>query len=437
MWIQTSKTGEMLSLVTYAYNTGVRSSTGFSPYELLFGYPPRVPLDNLLIPPSRDLVSTPEMVQKLAERLRKVRKIAQKFSDKRTMKSKERYDAKSRLLVFRDGDLVLRRIERSESGLSKKLSPFWDGPHRVVYAPIQASTVILRLFDDTDGKYDKVSVHHLKPYVERINTATVLCGNPLCLTAFQPSSSNSALTGSLEQLSITTSTVADSPNIPPTTESIVPVNMENLVAAVLSVLSKKSNYANRKGPGRGRRPKRTRALALTGAPTPDEPTAHPPTTNDLPMDTIPSAQATDPPLNSQVQSSVIPPARHVAPSTHYVPLPMASRNFFPSPPPMNYIPPPVYRKYPPRICYRCRRPGHIATDCTATFPSTSQKNARLWQNHQKIPKGKNRCNPKDLAPHTKDDDDNLGDDSYKYANTRQHSVTHIPRLTQRITEKYC
>ncbi len=91
--------------------------------------------------------------------------IAQKFSDKKSLKSKERYDAKSRMLAFREGDFVLRRIERSEAGLSKKLSPFWDGPHRVVYAPIHASTVIVRLFDDADGKYDKISVNRLKPYV--------------------------------------------------------------------------------------------------------------------------------------------------------------------------------------------------------------------------------------------------------------------------------
>ncbi|MCP3666838.1 MAG: DDE-type integrase/transposase/recombinase, partial [Gammaproteobacteria bacterium] len=51
---------EMLSLVTYSYNTGVRSSTSFSSYELLFGFPPHVPLDNLLIPPSHvHPISTP------------------------------------------------------------------------------------------------------------------------------------------------------------------------------------------------------------------------------------------------------------------------------------------------------------------------------------------------------------------------------------------
>ncbi len=164
---------EILSLVTYSYNTGIRSSTGFCPFEILFGHKPRLPIDLLLVPPSAELSSAPELEQKLANRIRKIQTIAGKVNKTSQAKMKERYDAKTRPISFKQGDLVLRKIQRYEPGTSRKLSACWDGPHRVVYAPRDSPTVIIHLFDDPDGAHDKLNVMLLKKYTERPGVATI------------------------------------------------------------------------------------------------------------------------------------------------------------------------------------------------------------------------------------------------------------------------
>ncbi len=158
---------EMLDLVTYSYNTGARSSNGFSPFELLFGTKPRVPLDNLLVPPQRELVGAPELVQKLAKHLKKIQNTAKQVNDTKRETAKVKYDNSAKELKLKIGDQVLMKIERSEMGVARKLAPFWDGPHRVVYAPQNSPNVILRFYDDPDGKYDKVHVNRLKKFEER------------------------------------------------------------------------------------------------------------------------------------------------------------------------------------------------------------------------------------------------------------------------------
>ncbi len=154
----------MLPFVTFAYNTGVRSGTGFSPYEVLFGHAPRLPIDNILVPPRRDLKSLPVYVRDTAERIKKVQKLAAEISTIQQEKMKVRYDRKTRQKRFQVGDLVLLKIERLGPGQSKKLSSYWEGPHRIVYCPLDAPTAVIRFFDDPDGKYDKVSTMRLKKY---------------------------------------------------------------------------------------------------------------------------------------------------------------------------------------------------------------------------------------------------------------------------------
>ncbi len=165
---------EILPFVNYSYNTGARSSTGNSPYELLLGRKPRLPIDLLLVPSPQELSSTPELVQKLAARLRKVQGVARAVNQTAQVKMKKRYDARARQVSFKQGDLVLRRIERYQAGTSCKLAPFWDGPHRVVYAPTDAPNVIIRLFDHLSGKHEKVHVIRFKKYTERPLNTSVL-----------------------------------------------------------------------------------------------------------------------------------------------------------------------------------------------------------------------------------------------------------------------
>ena len=107
-----------------------------------------------------------ELVQKLSARLAKIQKVAKAFNKKQQIKMKKRCDKNVRHPIhYKVGDLVLLRIKCHLVGQSKAFSSFWDGPHRIVYAPIDSPNVIIRFFDDPNGKHDKVNVERLKKYV--------------------------------------------------------------------------------------------------------------------------------------------------------------------------------------------------------------------------------------------------------------------------------
>jgi len=165
---------EVLPLLTYAYNSGVRVATGFSPHEVVFGREPKVPFENFFVPYKKDIKNCPELVKTLSQRIKtiaeKVRQANGEYSDKMKVK----FDRKCRRIFFKPGDLVLRRIEKLEAGSSKALSPRFDGPHRVCYSPAGSSTAILCLFDDHSAmKYDRVSLERLKKY----EVTNLVCGD--------------------------------------------------------------------------------------------------------------------------------------------------------------------------------------------------------------------------------------------------------------------
>ncbi len=70
-------------------------------------------------------------------------------------------------------------------GISRKLAPSWDGPHRVIHAPFNAPNVFLCLYDDPDGTYEKVHMQRLKRYTERAMD-TVHSLSPLQLSLAMP-----------------------------------------------------------------------------------------------------------------------------------------------------------------------------------------------------------------------------------------------------------
>ncbi len=174
MYVNEDQTGwdETLPIVTYAYNSGVRSATGFSPYQMVFGHEPRMPIEKFIVPSNVEINAGSEIVKKVAQRIAKIETIARRLNGEYQAKTKARVDKniKKRFTV-KVGDLVMRKIERLTPGSSKGLSALFDGPHRVCYCPIDAVTVVLRLFDDPLGKYDKVSLEKLKLYTPPLTLA--------------------------------------------------------------------------------------------------------------------------------------------------------------------------------------------------------------------------------------------------------------------------
>ena len=125
---------EHIGSVLIAYNATRSQVTGYSPYFLMFGRRPRLPVD-LLFPTvnNREWTCTiDEYVKALYERLRECLKLAQESATKEANRQKRLYDRKVRAVELRLGDRVLVRLDAFR-GQRRKLKNRWgDDIHTVI-----------------------------------------------------------------------------------------------------------------------------------------------------------------------------------------------------------------------------------------------------------------------------------------------------------------
>ena len=100
---------EWVATLTHAYNCTVSSVTGFSPYFLMFGWTPKIPLD---IEMGVTLVqqgnaSHQNNAKKLQARLKWTYQKAQENSQKESECCKKYYDKRMRCISLKPDDLVL------------------------------------------------------------------------------------------------------------------------------------------------------------------------------------------------------------------------------------------------------------------------------------------------------------------------------------------
>ncbi|KAH3851362.1 hypothetical protein DPMN_093842 [Dreissena polymorpha] len=95
--------------LVYAYNAIRHESTGYSPFELMFGRCPRLPVDSMFQIENDDLMNT-EYVQDLKQKLEVSWDIALKTLNKSREKQKNNYDKKVKASTINVGDKVLIKI---------------------------------------------------------------------------------------------------------------------------------------------------------------------------------------------------------------------------------------------------------------------------------------------------------------------------------------
>ena len=134
--IKKSRWKDSLNKVIHAYNCTRHSATGFSPFYLLFGRQPRLPIDLVFntkpTPVTADARSYPDYVRKWKKAMTEACETASKRSNNSNAQSKNLYDKRVRSSVLEPGDRVLVR-NLSQRGGPGKLRSFWEpNVHKVL-----------------------------------------------------------------------------------------------------------------------------------------------------------------------------------------------------------------------------------------------------------------------------------------------------------------
>ena len=135
-----------LGCMTHAYNCTKHASTTYSPYYLMFGRHPRLPIDiefGLKKPNSSDNSSKSRYIQKLRRRLNYAFQKASKYSDQQAKKYKQGYDKSVKGPQLHVNDLVLVKIVAHKG--RHKLQDRWEPEEYVVIEQPIAGTPVYKV----------------------------------------------------------------------------------------------------------------------------------------------------------------------------------------------------------------------------------------------------------------------------------------------------
>ena len=155
--------GKYIDPLLFAYREAPQESLGFSPFELLYGWPARGHMQILKQLWSKEIEdpevrSTYQYVIELQDRLESTLEIAQDNLSKMSRKYKRHYDQKAGKRQLKVGDKALDLLPTDKN----KLLMGWKGPYEVVekLSPLDYRIRI-------SGKEKSFHINMLKQYVER------------------------------------------------------------------------------------------------------------------------------------------------------------------------------------------------------------------------------------------------------------------------------
>ena len=150
--------------ILFAYRAAPSDTTGESPFYLLYGREPRLPMDVQLLPPVDLSSSILEHRKRIVQNIEMAQRLARENIQRAQQRMKAQYDKSARDPVFDIGDKVWVFTPKPRRGLSRKLQHNWHGPYRIVE---RFSPVHFRLRTCHMNRPVETTVHanRMKPFV--------------------------------------------------------------------------------------------------------------------------------------------------------------------------------------------------------------------------------------------------------------------------------
>ena len=116
----------------FAYRTAVPSSTKETPFYLMYGRDPRLPIDVSLTKAQETYCNTDDYRGVIPGRFLDARKLTRDNIELAQQRQKSQYDKTAKDVTYDIGQQVWLYTPNNRKGLSSKLTPNWHGPYRIL-----------------------------------------------------------------------------------------------------------------------------------------------------------------------------------------------------------------------------------------------------------------------------------------------------------------